>query len=45
MFRKYIKEETQFLVDMFVENRHKRIFLQGSCISGKPGKTGKPYQI
>ena len=25
---KYIKEETQFLIDMFVENEHKRLFLE-----------------
>ena len=25
---KYIKDETQFLIDMFVENGHKRTFLE-----------------
>ena len=28
MFRKYIKEETQFLVDMFIETGHNKIFLE-----------------
>ena len=25
---KYIKEETQFLIDMFVENGHKRTYIE-----------------
>ena len=28
MFRKYMKEETQFLIDIFAENGHKKRFIE-----------------